>query len=54
MCSPSNGDFIVRYGYILKKNTGIRNRTKYLKVTNGILFIFHTQHLQVVERQNGK
>ena len=40
MCLPSNEYFIVRYGYILKKNTGIRSRTKYLKVSNGILFIF--------------
>ena len=40
MCSPSNRYFVVRHEYILKKNTGIRSRTKYLKLSNGILFIF--------------
>ena len=37
---------------MLKKNTGVRSRTKYLKVSNGILFIFFIQ--SIYKRWKGK
>ena len=36
----------------MKKNTGIRSRTKYLKVSNGILFIFFIH--SIYKRWKGK
>ena len=52
MCSPINGYFVVRYGYISKNNTGIRSRTKYLKVSKGILFILFIH--SIYKRWKGK